>query len=140
MSWKNRSQHADALETNTLGFMQIRPDPMEYKTANGIVNFKKKVKLIEDYMSWIHQTFTLAKVVVQYPGDVIISIVFLHPVDGIEIRDALDSLTQASRTVYPDSEEDVEVGVPIPYSFTLDRWAAKDPESVSLGPVRAEDF
>lgn len=138
--WKNRSQHAEALETNTLGFLQIRPDSMEYKTANGKVQPKRKVNLIEDYLRWIHRTFNPAKVVIQYPGDVIFNIIFLHPVEGIEIRDALDSLADTTREVYPESDGEVEVGMQMPYNFTLERWAAKDPESTSLGPVRVEDF
>jgi hypothetical protein len=138
--WRNRNQHAEALETNTLGFLQIRPDSMEYKTANGMVQSKRKVHLIEDYIRWIHRTFNPAKVVIQYPGDVMFNIIFLHPVEGIEIRDALDSLAESTREVYPESEGDVEVGMQMPYTFTLERWAAKDPESTSLGPVKAEDF
>lgn len=139
MPWMNRRQHAEALETNALGFVQIRPNPMEYKTGNGMVQPKKKVALIEDYIRWIHRTFNPAKLVIQYPGDVMFSIVFLHSVEGIEVRDALDKLADTTRTVYPD-DDDVAVGMQIPYSFTLERWAAKDPDSVSLGPVRAEDI
>jgi hypothetical protein len=143
MPWTNRTQHAEALETNSVGFVSVKPDPMEYKTANGIVNQKKKVQLIEAYAKWVSETFVeaIARMVIQYPGDVIFNLLFLRPLDGMELREALDELADKSRTVFPDGEDEEAIpGMLIPYRFSLERWAAKDPESVSLGRVNPEDF
>ena len=143
MTWTNRTQHAEALETNSVGFIQIKPDPMEYKTANGIVNQKKKLDLIEAYVKWVSETFVeaIARLVIQYPGDVIFNIVFSRALDGEELRGALDELADKSRTVFPEGEADEAVaGMTIQFRFTLERWAAKDPESVSLGRVDPEAF
>ena len=143
MTWTNRTQHAEALETNSVGFIQIKPDPMEYKTANGIVNQKKKLDLIEAYVKWVSETFVeaIARLTIQYPGDAIFNNNLIRPLDGLELREALDELADRSRTVFPDGAEDEAVaGMLIPFKFTLERWAAKDPESVSLGRVDPEAF
>lgn len=136
MSWTNRSMHSESLETNTVGFICLRPDTADYKSANGLINIPKRTALVQDYMKWLQEHFDMARCMVTLPGDMELSVAFRTPMQGSELRDLLDDLARESRTLYPDSEPgEVAQGIEMPFTFTLMKWQPKDTETLSLGPV-----
>lgn len=122
--WTNRKQHAEALGNNSVGYVKIKPDPMEYRSADGRVNPQKKVSLVEDFLRTIHRHFSPARVTISYPGDAEFSIIFMRPVEGETLLQMLDKLAQEPRA---------ETGAP--YSFWLSNWAMKDPEAIAMGTM-----
>ena len=136
MSWTNRTMHAEALETNTVGFIRLRPDTADYKSANGLINIGKRTALIQDYLKWLQEHFDMARCMITFPGDVELSVAFRTPMAGSELRDALDDLARGSRTLYPEAEPgEVAQGIEMPFTFTLMQWQQRDTETLSLGQV-----
>lgn len=122
--WTNRRQHAEAMENNSVGYIKIKPDPTEYRSADGRVNPQKKVVLVEDFLRTLHKNFEPARVTISYPGDAEFSIIFMRPIEGKVLLQMLDRLSQEPREM-----------AGAPYSFWLSNWAMKDPDSISMGAL-----
>lgn len=114
-----------------MGFIRIKPDSTEYRSANGRVNGRAKAALIEDFIRVINRGFDPARVTISYPGDVEFAVIFLRPMEGSEVVKNLDRIAQEARETVV--EDGTSIGVP--YSFQLVLWAMKDPEAISLGQM-----
>jgi hypothetical protein len=92
----------------------VRPDPLAYKSANGLVSPQRKVATIESFLAVINQNFDPMRVLISYQGDVEFGITFRRAVEGEEIVAKLDAIAQTA-----------DIG--------LSSWAMKDPDAISLG-------
>ena len=131
MSWTNRRHHVEALENNTVGFIRLKPEPSEYKSADGRVSAEKRFRLIEDFISTLHVISSIepSRITISYPGDVEFFVTFRTAVEGTEIIGILDRLAQEARRTH--LQPGAMVGVP--FDFQLVLWSQRDPDAVSLG-------
>lgn len=113
--WTNRRQHAESLGNSSVGYIKVRPDPLAYKSANGLVNMVRKVATIESFLAVINKNFDPMRVMISYQGDVEFGITFRRAVEGEEIVSSLDAIAQTE-------------------NVWLSSWAMKDPDAISLGP------
>lgn len=154
MTWKNRSQHAEAMMNNSVGYMRIMPDPLLYKTANGIINPQRRSRVVSWLISTIQKKVEPARIVVSFPGNLWMGITLKRPLEADERqmdprRDEWETSSQAVSflewlgsqeiVLYSgETDDDVSVmsGMTVPFSYLLERWAPTDPDSVSMGNIR----
>jgi len=150
--WTNRSQHAEAMLNNNIGYLRIKPDPGLYRTANGIMDLGRRAQVADFLLKTIQRKVDVARIVFNYPGDLWVGITPKRPlvvdernvdpghdewVTNSQAVDFLDWLGHQTVTIYRDPDEGEEValsaGMPFEFSFQLEKWAPKDPESYATG-------
>lgn len=149
--WTDRSQHAEAISNNTIGYLRIKPDPALYRSVNGLVDMKKRGQVVAFVLDAVQKNVDIARFVVNYPGDVWIGITPKRPLEVDERNvdpqsdewarssqaiEFLDWLGEQTITLYvgeDDGDTEVSRGMPMPFSFSLEKWAPKDPDSYAMG-------
>jgi len=147
--WTNRRDHAEAILNNSVGYIRIKPNPGLYRPQSGPVNLARRSQVAEWLVARIHEKMDPARITLSYPGDVWVSVTPMAPIESFEkdgedvseVIDFLDWLGSQTITLYQGGDgegADVSVarGVPLEFSFVLDKWAPRDPEAVSMGNAK----
>lgn len=150
--WTNRRDHAEAILNNAVGYVRIKPAPGLYRPQNGPVNLARRNQVVEWLVARINEKMDPARVTVNYPGDVWVSLTPRSPLEAFErdgeeasqLLDFLNWLGSQTITLYQGGDGDgadvsVARGVPMEFAFVLDKWAPRDPDAVSMGNARMPD-